>query len=71
MLDIPISVILVKKTTELVVIQKLYQLCKYIFVFVHLQSLLKAEKVQIQIVAHLKLLVKDFISAISKNISPL
>ena len=37
-LDITITVILINKATELVIVQKLYQLCEYIFVFVYLQS---------------------------------
>ena len=36
MLDITVPVILVNKATELVIIQKLYQLGEHIFVFVHL-----------------------------------
>ena len=36
MLDITVTVILVNKTAELVIVQKLYQLGEYIFVLVHL-----------------------------------
>ena len=36
MLDIMVSIVLVNKTAELVIVQKLYQLGEYIFVFVHL-----------------------------------
>ena len=36
MLDITVTVILVNKTAELVIVQKLYQLSEYIFVLVHL-----------------------------------
>ena len=35
MLDITVPIILVNKAVELVIIQKLYQLGEYIFVFVH------------------------------------
>ncbi len=66
MLDIMVSIVLVNKTAELVIVQKLYQLGEYIFVFVHLAVNLSA-KLQIQIVALYKLVVNDFISAISKN----
>ena len=66
-LDITIPVILINKATELVVVQKIYQLCEYIFAFVHLQYYYKAAKLQNQIVAHSKLCLKDCISAISKN----
>ena len=45
MLDILVSIVLVNKTTELVIVQELYQLCEYIFVFVHLLSLLKGCKI--------------------------
>ena len=36
MLDIMVSIVLVNKTAELVIVQKLYQLGEYIFVLVHL-----------------------------------
>ena len=45
MLDITVPVILVNKATELVVVKILYQLCEYIFVFVHLAILLKGCKI--------------------------
>ena len=35
-LDITVPIVLVNKTAELVIVQKLYQLGEYIFVFVHL-----------------------------------
>lgn len=35
MLDITVPIILVNKATELVIVQKLYQLGEYIFVFIH------------------------------------
>jgi len=38
MLDITVTVILVNKTAELVIVQKLYQLGEYIFVLVHLTA---------------------------------
>ena len=38
MLDITVTVILVNKTAELVIVQKLYQLSEYIFVLVHLTA---------------------------------
>ena len=44
MLDITIPVILVNKATKLVIVQEPYQLCEYVFVFVHLQSHWKAAK---------------------------
>ena len=36
MLDITVPVILVNKVLELVIVQKIYQSCEHVFVFVHL-----------------------------------
>jgi hypothetical protein len=67
MLDITVTVILVNKMAELVIFQILKQLGEYVFVLLILQQFNLAEKVQIQIYTPLELLVKDSISAISKN----
>ncbi len=45
MLDITVPIVLVNKTTELVIVQKLYQLGEYIFVFVHLAVNLFGRKI--------------------------
>ena len=36
LLDVTVPIVLVNKTAELVIVQKLYQLSEYIFFFVHL-----------------------------------
>lgn len=69
-LDIPVPIILVNQVTELVVVEKCNQLSEYIFVFVHRAVPLWAAKLQIQIVAHEKLLLIDYVSTISKTDLP-
>lgn len=69
-LDIPVPIILVNQVTELVVVEKFNQLSEYIFVFVHRAVPLWAAKLQIQIVAHEKLLLIDYVSTISKTDLP-
>ena len=51
-------------------VEKLNQLSEYIFVFVHRAVLLWAAKLQIQIVAHERLLLIDYVSTISKSDLP-
>ena len=69
-LDISVPVILVNQVTELVVVEKFNQLCEHIFVFVHRAVHLWAAKLQIQIVAHKRLLLIDYVSTVSKNDLP-
>ena len=51
-------------------IEKLNQLSEYIFVFVHRAVHLWAAKLQIQIIAHERLLLIDYVSTSSKTDLP-
>lgn len=67
MLHIAVAIILVYQMAKLIIIEKFYQLGKNVFVFVYRAISLVTAKVQIQIVAPLKFLIKDCISINLKN----
>ena len=70
MLHITVSIILVNQMAKLVIVEKFYQLGENVFVFVHCAVSLITAKLQIQIVAHEKLLLIDYVSTISKTDLP-
>ncbi len=67
MLYMAVSIVLVNLMAKLVIVERFYQLGENVFVFVHRAVLLITAKVQIQIVAPLKVLAKDRVSINSKG----
>ena len=67
MLYMAVSIVLVNLMAKLVIVKRFYQLGENVFVFVHRAVLLITAKVQIQIVAPLKVLAKDRVSINSKG----
>jgi hypothetical protein len=69
MLDILITIIFGSQTIKLTAVEKRCELREYELILVHMQTF-EVAKVQIQVRSLLEQLVKDFISAISKNDLP-
>ena len=66
MFDILVTIIFGSQTIKLATIEKRGKLREHELVLIHMQTF-EAAKLQIQVRSLLKLLVKDFISVISKN----